>query len=57
MIKNVAIPFIEEKDCRDGNIHAFGIVNTEWVPKGAVLRKLEIRLKSLKRQKWLPDAF
>jgi hypothetical protein len=42
MIKNVAIPFIEVEDCRDGNIHAFEIVNTEWVPEGAVLRKPRI---------------
>jgi hypothetical protein len=42
MIKNVVIPFIEAEDCRDGNIHAFEIVNTEWVPEGAVLRKPRI---------------
>jgi len=28
MIKNVAIPFIEMKDCKDKNIHAFEIVST-----------------------------
>ncbi|XP_073261997.1 uncharacterized protein [Populus alba] len=42
MIKNVAIPFIETEDCRDGNIHAFEIVNAEWVPEGTVLRKPKI---------------
>jgi hypothetical protein len=42
MIKNVAIPFIEAKDCRDGNIHAFEIMNTEWVPEGVVLKKPRI---------------
>jgi len=42
MIKNVVIPFIEAEDCRDGNIHAFEIVNAEWVPEGAVLRKPRI---------------
>jgi hypothetical protein len=42
MIKNIAIPFIEVEDCRDGDIHAFEIVNMEWVPEGAVLRKPRI---------------
>jgi hypothetical protein len=42
MIKNVAIPFIEAEDCRDGNVHAFEIMNTEWVPEGAMLRKPRI---------------
>jgi hypothetical protein len=42
MIKNVAIPFIEAEACRDGIIHAFEIVNAEWVPEGAVLRKPRI---------------
>jgi hypothetical protein len=42
MIKNIAIPFIEAEDCRDGDIHAFEIVNTEWVLEGAVLRKPRI---------------
>nr|XP_034891077.1 uncharacterized protein LOC118030913 [Populus alba] len=38
MIKNVAIPFIEAEDCKDNNIHAFEIVNTDWVPENTVLR-------------------
>ena len=42
MIRNVVIPFIEAEDCKDGNIHAFEIVNTEWVPEGVVLRKPRI---------------
>jgi hypothetical protein len=42
MIKNVAIPFIEAEDCKDENIHAFEIVNAEWVHEGAVLRKPRI---------------
>jgi hypothetical protein len=42
MIKNMAIPFIKAEDCRDGNIHAFEIMNAEWVPEGAVLRKPRI---------------
>ena len=42
MIKNIAIPFIEAEDYRDGNIHAFEIMNTKWVPVGAMLRKPRI---------------
>ena len=42
MIKNVAIPFIEVEDCKDNNIHAFEIVNTDWVPENTVLRRLRI---------------
>jgi hypothetical protein len=42
MVKNVAIPFIEMKDCKDENLHAFEIVNTEWVPESTVLRKPRI---------------
>lgn len=42
MIKNVIIPFIEAKDYRYGNIHAFGIMNIKWVLKGAVLRKPKV---------------
>ena len=30
------------KICRDGNIHAFEIVNTEWVPEDVVLGKPRI---------------
>jgi hypothetical protein len=28
MIKNMVIPFIEVEDCKDKNVHAFKIVNT-----------------------------
>ncbi|KAJ6974614.1 hypothetical protein NC653_030665 [Populus alba x Populus x berolinensis] len=42
MIKNVVVPFIEAEDCKDGNIHAFEIVNTDWVPENTVLRRLRI---------------
>jgi hypothetical protein len=38
----VIIPFIEVKDYRYGNIHAFEIMNIEWVLKGAVLRKQKV---------------
>jgi len=39
MIKNMAIPFIEAKDCKDGNVHAFEIINTEWVPENMILKR------------------
>jgi len=42
IIRNVAIPFIKAEDCRDGNIHAFEIMNVEWVLEGAALRKPRI---------------
>jgi hypothetical protein len=29
MVTNVVVPFIEAEDCRDGNLHAFEVVNTE----------------------------
>lgn len=42
MVKNMVIPFIEAKECKDGNIHNFKIVNIEWVSKVTVLRRLKI---------------
>ena len=42
MIENVAIPFIRAEDYRDENIHAFEIINAEWIPEGVVLRKPRI---------------
>jgi hypothetical protein len=42
MIKNVAVPIIEADDCKDNNIHAFEIMNTDWVPENTVLRRLRI---------------
>jgi hypothetical protein len=42
MAKNMVIPFIEVEDCKDENLHAFEIVNTEWVPKSTVLKKPRI---------------
>jgi hypothetical protein len=32
MIRNVVVPFIRVKDCKDGNIHAFEIMSTKQVP-------------------------
>ncbi|KAL3568654.1 hypothetical protein D5086_031305 [Populus alba] len=42
MTKNVAVPFIEAEDCKDNNIHAFEIVNADWVPENTVLRRPRI---------------
>ena len=42
MVRNVVVPFIETKDCRDGNLYAFEVVNTEWVPENIMVRKPEI---------------
>jgi hypothetical protein len=42
LMKNVAIPFIEAEDREDNNIHAFEIVNTDWVPENTVLRRPRI---------------
>jgi hypothetical protein len=42
MIKNVVVPFIEADDCKDNNIHAFEIVNIDWVPENTVLRRPRI---------------
>ncbi|XP_052312432.1 uncharacterized protein LOC112328962 [Populus trichocarpa] len=42
MTKNVAVPFIEAGDCKGNNIHAFEIVNTDWVPENTVLRRPRI---------------
>jgi len=42
MVRNVAVPFIEAEDCKDGNLHAFEVVNTEWLLENTVVRKPEI---------------
>jgi uncharacterized Fe-S cluster protein YjdI len=42
VMKNVAVPFIEAEDCTDGNLHAFEVVNTEWVPENTARRKARI---------------
>jgi len=42
IMKNVTIPFIEAEDRKDNNIHAFEIVNTDWVPENTVLRRPRI---------------
>ncbi|XP_034899372.1 uncharacterized protein [Populus alba] len=42
MVRNVAVPFIEAKDYKDGNLYAFEVVNTEWMPENTVVRKPEI---------------
>ena len=42
MIKNVVVPFIKPDGCKDNNVHAFEIVNTDWVPENTVLRRPRI---------------
>ncbi|XP_073268737.1 uncharacterized protein [Populus alba] len=42
MIKNVSIPYIETEESKDENMHAFEVVNAEWVPENTVRRKPEI---------------
>jgi len=42
IVRNVAVPFIKAEDCKDGNLHAFEVVNIEWVPENTVVRKPEI---------------
>jgi len=42
MIKNMAIPFIETEDCKDENIYAFEILNTDWVPENMMLKSPRI---------------
>jgi hypothetical protein len=36
MIKNVSITYIETEESKDGNLHAFKVVNAEWVPENTV---------------------
>jgi hypothetical protein len=38
----MVVPFIKVEDFKDGNIHAFKIMNAGWVPEGTVFRRLEI---------------
>lgn len=39
--RNMVVPFIKVKDCRDESIHAFEIVNVERIPENTILRKLK----------------
>lgn len=41
IIRNLVVPFIKVKDCRDESIHAFEIVNVERIPENTILRKLK----------------
>jgi len=40
MMQNIKVPCIKAEGSKDGNLHAFEIVNTKWVPENTVLRKL-----------------
>jgi hypothetical protein len=41
IIRNMVVPFIKVKDCRDESIYAFEIVNVERIPENIILRKLK----------------
>jgi hypothetical protein len=42
IVRNVSIPYIEAEESKDGNLHAFDVVNAEWVPEYTVQRKPEV---------------
>jgi hypothetical protein len=42
MTKNISVPYIEAEGSTDGNLHAFEVVNAEWVPENTTRRKPEI---------------
>jgi hypothetical protein len=31
-VRNVSVPYVEAEESQDGNLHAFEVVNVEWVP-------------------------
>lgn len=39
MVKNMVVPFIEARDYKDRDIHAFKIINIKWVLENIVLRR------------------
>jgi hypothetical protein len=39
MIQNVVVPYMEVEGSKYGNLHAFEIVNKDWVLENSVLRK------------------
>jgi hypothetical protein len=42
MMRNVSIPYIETEESKDENLHAFEVVNAEWVLENTVRRKPKI---------------
>jgi len=42
MVRNVLIPYIKAEERKDGNMHAFEVVNSEWVSKNTIRRKSKI---------------
>jgi hypothetical protein len=42
MVRNVSIPYIEAEENKDGNLHAFEVVNAEWVPENTVQKKPKV---------------
>jgi hypothetical protein len=41
MMRNVSIPYIETEESKDGNLHAFEVVNAEWILENTIRRKPE----------------
>jgi hypothetical protein len=42
IVRNMSIPYIEVEESKDRNLHAFEVVNAEWVPENTVRRKPEV---------------
>jgi hypothetical protein len=42
MVRNVSVPYIEAEESKDGNLHAFEVVNDEWVPENTTRKKPEV---------------
>lgn len=33
MVRNMSVPYVEVEESNDRNLHAFEVVNVEWVPE------------------------
>ena len=41
-VRNVSVPYVEVEESKDGNLHAFEVVNAEWVLENTTRRKPEV---------------
>ena len=41
-VRNVLVPYVEVEESKDGNLHAFEVVNAEWVLENTTRRKPEV---------------
>jgi hypothetical protein len=41
IMKNMAVPYIKVENNTNGNLHAFEVVNVEWVPKNTIQNTLK----------------